>query len=120
VKSQTSEKSLRFASSAVAGPANAARFVAERVLEGDDSIKVIVEDPGSMGSAGLDVATIAALVEAAHQAGLKVIAHISVSAALRTAADAGVDIIAHSPLTRTWMTTWRHRLRSRASCRCRR
>jgi imidazolonepropionase-like amidohydrolase len=51
-----------------------------------------------MGSAGLDVATIAALVEAAHQAGLKVIDHISVLAALRTAADAGVDIITHAPL----------------------
>ena len=81
MESQTSEKLLRLASSAAAGPAAAARFVAERVLEGADSIKVIVEDPGTMGSAALDVATIAALVEAAHQAGLKVIAHISVSAA---------------------------------------
>ena len=98
MESHTSEKSLRLASSAVAGPADAARFVAERVLEGADSIKVIVEDPGSMWSAALDVATIASLVEAAHRAGLKVIAHISAVAALRTAADAGVDIITHAPL----------------------
>ena len=51
------------ASSAVTGPADAPRFVAERVLEGADYIKVIVEDPRRMGTAALDVATIAALVK---------------------------------------------------------
>lgn len=85
-------------SSAVTGPADAGRFVADRVLEGVDYIKVIVEDPRQIGSAALDVVTIAALVEAAHKASLKVIAHISVLAALMTAADAGVDIITHAPL----------------------
>lgn len=85
-------------SSAVTGPADAARFVADRVLEGADYIKVIVEDPRRMGSAALDVATIAALVEAAHKQGLKVIAHISTLAALMNAADGGVDIITHAPL----------------------
>jgi len=85
-------------SSAVTGPADAGRFVADRILEGADYIKVIVEDPRRMGSAALDVATIAALVEAAHKASLKVIAHISVLAALMNAADAGVDIITHAPL----------------------
>jgi imidazolonepropionase-like amidohydrolase len=85
-------------SSAVTGPADAGRFVADRVLEGADYIKVIVEDPDRMGSAALDVATITALVEVAHKAHLKVIAHVSVLAALRNAADAGVDIITHAPL----------------------
>jgi imidazolonepropionase-like amidohydrolase len=89
------------ASSAVTGPADAARFVADRVSEGADYIKVIVEDPGRMGSAALDVATIAALVEAAHTQGLKVIAHASVLAAFMNAADAGVDIITHAPLDAT-------------------
>ncbi len=86
------------ASSAVTGPADASRFVAERVVDGADYIKVIVEDPVRMGSAALDGATIAALVEAAHQAGLKVIAHVTTLVALTTAAEAGVDILTHAPL----------------------
>ncbi len=86
------------ASSAVTGPADASRFVAERVADGADYIKIIVEDPVRMGSAALDVATIAALVEAAHQAGLKTIAHVTTIAALTNAADAGVDILTHAPL----------------------
>lgn len=86
------------ASSAVTGPADAARFVAERVSEGADYIKVIVEDPRRMGDAALNVATIAALVEAAHQAGLKTIAHVTTLVALINAAEAGIDILTHAPL----------------------
>jgi imidazolonepropionase-like amidohydrolase len=86
------------ASSAVTGPADAGRFVAERVREGADYIKVIVEDPRRMGAAALDVATIAALVEAAHTAGLKSIAHVTTLAALINASKAGVDILTHAPL----------------------
>jgi imidazolonepropionase-like amidohydrolase len=85
------------ASSAVAGPADANRFVAERVADGADYIKVIVEDPERMGSAALDSATITALVEAAHQAGLKAIAHVTTITALKMAAEAGVDILTHAP-----------------------
>ena len=86
------------ASSAVTGPADASRFVADRVSEGSDYIKVIVEDPDVRGSAVFDVATIAALVEAAHRAGLKTIAHVTSVAAFTLAADAGVDILTHAPL----------------------
>lgn len=86
------------ASSAVSGPADASRFVAERVAEGADYIKVIVEDPGRMGAAALDVATITALAESAHQRGLKIIAHVTTLAALITAAEAGVDILTHAPI----------------------
>ncbi len=71
--------------------------MAERVAEGADYIKVIVEDPLRMGSAALDSATIAALVEAAHRAGLKAIAHVTAITALKMAADAGVDILTHAP-----------------------
>lgn len=77
------------ASSAVADPADASRFVAERVAEGADYIKVIVEDSRRMG--------VAALVEAAHQAGLKAIAHVTSITTLNMAADAGVDILTHAP-----------------------
>ncbi len=86
------------ASSAVTGPADASRFVAERVAEGADYIKVIVEDPARMGAAALNVATIAALVEAAHRAGLKAIAHVTTLTAFKNAADAGVDILTHAPI----------------------
>jgi imidazolonepropionase-like amidohydrolase len=86
------------ASSAVIGPADADRFVAERVAEGADYIKVIVEDPRRMGTAALDGATIAALVKAAHQSGLKVIAHVTTLVALMNAANAGVDLLTHAPV----------------------
>ncbi len=86
------------ASSAVTGPADASRFVADRVAEGADYIKVIVEDPNRMGSAALDIATIAAIVEAAHQSGLKAIAHVTTLAALIAAASVGVDILTHVPI----------------------
>jgi imidazolonepropionase-like amidohydrolase len=85
-------------STAVTGPADAPRFVAERVAEGSDYLKIIVEDPAAMGPAALDVPTIAALVEAAHQAGLKVIAHASRTASIRMAGEAGVDVLTHAPL----------------------
>ena len=51
-----------------------------------------------MGAAALNVATIAALVEAAHSAGLKIIAHVTTITALMNAAEAGVDILTHAPL----------------------
>jgi imidazolonepropionase-like amidohydrolase len=85
-------------STAVSGPADAPRFVAERVAEGSDYLKIIVEDPAAMGPAALDVPTIAALVAAAHEAGLKVIAHASRTASMRMAAEAGVDVLTHAPL----------------------
>jgi imidazolonepropionase-like amidohydrolase len=86
------------ASSVVTGPGDAGRFVADRVAEGADYIKVIVEDPQRMGSAALDVATIAALVEAAHKARLKAIAHVTTLAAFTIAAEAGADILTHAPI----------------------
>lgn len=86
------------ASSEVTGPADASRFVAERVAEGADYIKIIVEDPARMGPAAFDVATITALVEAAHQAGLKAIAHVTAVTAFKNAAEAGVDILTHAPI----------------------
>jgi imidazolonepropionase-like amidohydrolase len=100
-------------SSVVTGPADASRFVAERVSEGADYIKVIVEDPNRMGSSALDSATIAALVEAAHTAKLKIIAHVSALASFKIAADAGVDIITHAPLDADVDDTLAHALATR-------
>jgi imidazolonepropionase-like amidohydrolase len=97
----THTKKMGFAgSSAVTSEADAARFVADRALEGVDYIKVIVEDPRMPGTAALPAPILAAIVAAAHTRGLLVVAHAVTSAALRLADDAGVDVITHAPLNR--------------------
>jgi imidazolonepropionase-like amidohydrolase len=88
-------------SSAVTGPADAARFVSDRVADGSDYVKIIVEDPRMPRTADLPLDTISALVLAAHAAGLKAIAHAVTSTAVRLASDAGVDVITHAPVNRS-------------------
>lgn len=56
-------------STTVTGPEDAARFVAERVAEGSDYIKILVEDPKIPGTRALGAETVTALVAAAHEAG---------------------------------------------------
>jgi len=82
----------------VTGPDDAARFVADRVAEGSDYIKIIIEDPAEKGPAALSLETIAALVESAHAAGRFTVAHASSDAAVQLGIDAGVDILTHVPL----------------------
>jgi imidazolonepropionase-like amidohydrolase len=73
------------------------RFVAERVAEGSDYLKIFIED----GSLWLDPLptlappVIAALVEAAHDHGLLAVAHISTLAGAHQALDAGIDGLVH-------------------------
>ncbi|MEP7022450.1 MAG: amidohydrolase family protein [Actinomycetota bacterium] len=94
-------KKLGFpAATAIADDQQASRFVAERAAEGVDYIKVIVEDPRMPGTAALPGPVIAAIVTAAHRAGLRVIAHAVTVAAFRLAADAGADVITHAPVDR--------------------
>ena len=81
----------------VRDPGQAARFVATRVSEGSDYIKVVAEAPGRGGP---DPATLEALVTAAHAHGKKVIAHAVTSGAIVMALDAGVDVVTHAPLDR--------------------
>jgi imidazolonepropionase-like amidohydrolase len=85
----------RPADSIALSPQDGRRFVATRVAEGMDYIKVIVEAPGR---GGLDQATVAAIVEAAHDAGRLVVAHASHTGAVATAQAAGVDVLTHAPL----------------------
>lgn len=97
----THTRKMGFAgSSAVTSEADAERFVADRVRDGVDYIKVIVEDPKMPGTKSLPAPIIAAIVAAAHTRGLKVVAHAVTSAALRLADDAGVDVLTHAPLNR--------------------
>lgn len=83
---------------AVSGPDDAERFVAQRVSEGSDYLKIIVEDPAQMGPAALGAETVAALGEAARRHGLRTYAHATTVASVRLAAEAGVDVITHVPI----------------------
>lgn len=71
---------------------HAAKFVADRVAEGSDYIKVIADTPGP------DQATLNAVVVAAHEHNKLVIAHASAFEPFRMAQEAKVDIVTHVPL----------------------
>jgi imidazolonepropionase-like amidohydrolase len=86
-------------STTVTGPRDAARFVAERVAEGSDYIKILVEDPKIPGTKALGEQTVAALVAAAHEAGLITVAHVVSADTMTTAVRAGADIVTHTALT---------------------
>jgi imidazolonepropionase-like amidohydrolase len=81
-------------------PEQAGQFVADRVAEGSDYLKVF----GPPGTAGprtmpsLDRATITALTKAAHGRGLVVVAHISSAAGAGEVVSAGIDVVAHVPV----------------------
>jgi imidazolonepropionase-like amidohydrolase len=85
----------RPADSIVTKPEDGRRFVAARVAEGVDYIKVIVDPPGRGGP---DRATVAAIVQAAHEARRIVVAHASNTGAVATAQAAGADVLTHAPL----------------------
>src|SRR5437588_4186900 len=82
-------------------PEQAAAFVADRIAEGSDYLKIFASGvPGEPGLPRLSRSTIAALIAAAHQRGLLAIAHATdADTALDTVA-AGVDGLAHLPFDR--------------------
>ena len=86
-------------SSTVSGPEDAGRFVTERVAEGSDYIKILIEDPQIPGTKALGAETVAALVIAAHEAGQTTVGHVVSAATMTTAVRAGVDIVTHTALT---------------------
>jgi imidazolonepropionase-like amidohydrolase len=82
------------------GPEQAERFVADRVAEGSDYLKIF----GPSGATGprarpsLDLDTITALTKAAHARGLVVVAHVNSMAGVGVVVSAGVDVVAHVPV----------------------
>jgi imidazolonepropionase-like amidohydrolase len=80
----------------LSGPEQAEQFVAERVAEGSDYLKIFSGTAGRWPS--LDLDTITALTVAGHSRGLVVIAHISSVAGVREVVSAGVDVVAHVPV----------------------
>jgi len=76
----------------VADAAAAADAVATLADAGARVIKVPLTDEPT-----LTVTEVAAVVDAAHARGLKVVAHATSDAQARSAAEAGVDVLAHTP-----------------------
>jgi imidazolonepropionase-like amidohydrolase len=81
----------------VPGPDAAASFVADRVADGADYLKIVLNGvrKATNGTASMDAATARALVEAAHARGLLVVAHIENLNDVRIAITSGVDGLAH-------------------------
>jgi len=84
--------------SAVQGVDDAERFVALRIAEGSDYIKILIDDPDFPESSPLAVETVAAITGSARSAGLLTIAHIVSGPTLLTALQAGVDVVTHTVL----------------------
>ncbi|MEU4703898.1 amidohydrolase family protein [Nonomuraea dietziae] len=82
---------------AVRGADDAKAFVAGRVADGADYLKILIEDGAGMGARlpTLEPRTVNALVAAARDAGLRSVAHVTTRAAADIALDAGVDGLAH-------------------------
>ena len=78
-------------------PEDAASWVAARVAEGSDFIKIIVEDGAMLARPipTLDPPTVRALVEAARDHGKAAVAHVTTVAAARVALAAEVDGLVH-------------------------
>ena len=66
------------------------------MAEGSDYIKILVEDPKIPGTRALGAETVAALVVAAHGAGLTTIAHVVSADTMTTAVRVGTNIVTHT------------------------
>jgi imidazolonepropionase-like amidohydrolase len=74
---------------------HAESFVAARLAEGADYLKLILEGPGDGGP---DVTTADAFVRAGHDRGVLVVSHAASHGAFALALELGVDIVTHVPL----------------------
>jgi len=83
----------------ITGPDEAQEFVAARIIEGSDYIKIVYDDGRSMGRpfATISKETMAAVVRAAHQRGKLAIVHITTYQEACDAIEVGVDALA-SPI----------------------
>lgn len=81
----------------VDAPDQAAGWVADRLAEGSDYIKIVRDDFKVYGAhrATLGDAEVAALIEAAHARGAMAVMHVSAQEAARHALSAGVDGFVH-------------------------
>jgi imidazolonepropionase-like amidohydrolase len=82
---------------AISDPGEARAFVEARLAQGVDYLKIVIDDGAT---AGLDLPAlrgdvVAALVDAAHAAGLRTIGHAVTAREAAVALDAGIDGLAH-------------------------
>ena len=93
------------------GPEQAEQFVADRIAEGSDYLKIFgpssTANPWTMPS--LDLDTITALTQAAHSRGL-LVAHTNSAAGLGEVVSAGIDVVAHVPMDRELDTALAERI----------
>ncbi|MDD7939297.1 amidohydrolase family protein [Actinomycetospora lutea] len=82
----------------LSGPEDAEQFVADRVREGSDYLKVFVENSADVDRPVLSPETVAAVCASARSHGLQTVAHAPTRWAFRTAIEAGVDVLTHVPL----------------------
>jgi imidazolonepropionase-like amidohydrolase len=82
----------------LSGPEDAERFVADRVREGSDYLKVFVENSADVTRPTLSPATVTAVCAAARSHGLTTVAHAPTRWAFARAREAGVDVLTHLPL----------------------
>ncbi|MFG1911754.1 amidohydrolase family protein [Kribbella sp. NPDC048928] len=83
----------------VTGPEDAKQFVAGRIAEGADHLKLIYDDGSGamMNIPTLTSSTVRALADEAHAHGLTVVAHVSTAAGAVAVVECGVDVLAHVP-----------------------
>ncbi len=86
------------ASIGITDPGDADEWVAQRVAEGSDYIKVLLEPRIPGQPEPMDPRTAAALVQAAHTAGRMVVMHTTTVDTVRLAVTAGADVVTHTPL----------------------
>ena len=78
----------------VSTPEDGVRFVQDRVAEGTDYIKMVVDIPGP------DQPTLNSIVAEAHKHRKLVVAHASAFGTFKMAQDAGADVVTHAPRDR--------------------
>ncbi len=74
-------------------------YIQEKVKEGVDYIKIIVDSPDEAGFAVLDKNILETLVKAAHKNNLKVVSHVTLNTSIGLCIETDVDVITHLPLT---------------------
>ncbi|QOY95266.1 CIA30 family protein [Massilia sp. UMI-21] len=77
----------------ITGPEQAQAFVDARIAEGSDFIKIVME--GGYGFKSLDLATVKAVIAAAHMRGKLAVVHISNEQDARAVLEAGADGLVH-------------------------
>jgi imidazolonepropionase-like amidohydrolase len=81
------------------GPEAADKFVADRIAEGSDYIKIVFDDGRSLGLRfpTLTRETLAAVIAAAHKQGKLAVVHVGDHASAQIALELGADGLAHVP-----------------------